>query len=497
MPATDTYATIGDVSIAFAPPAVAQLTDESLMQAQRTLAEIGRRVGASAALVAAEIAHRSRRDLGHDGLAQRLGARTPEILVQRLTETSAGEARSLVRVGRLLETEVPDAAAAPDPARVSAVDEAPWLSEVAAAVVAGHLSIERADVIRACLGTVDSGSPSPTTSAAGTPAADTPAADSSAGLSPADAARLREGLAAAAGVLLRESPGLTVERLAERARALRADLDDAFVRDRERLLRSRRYLHLFRQSDGMTRLTALLDPESAALVTSAFDAATSPRRGGPRFVDPAEQARADELASDERTVEQIAHDAFVELIRIGGHADGAKVLGSRRPAVRVLVAERDLSARGGRGFIEGRSEPVSIETVERHVCESGILPIVFDHRGQPLRMGRKTRLFTEAQRIALAARDGGCRFPGCDRPPSWTEAHHIDEWIADLGPTDVDNGILLCRHHHLLLHNAGWKITRSGADLFVIPPPSVDPRQRPIPAPPRSEALRRLHAYAA
>jgi hypothetical protein len=470
---TDSYADIGNVSVAFAPPAVAHLTDEALMQAQRTLAEIGRRVGASSALVAAQIAHRSRRDLGHEGLAQRLGARTPEILVQRLTETSAGEARSLVRVGRLLETEVQDAVAAPGPARTYAVDEAPWLSEVAAAVIGGHLSIERADVIRACLGSLE-----PDTS-------------------PTDAVRLRDGLATAADVLLRESPSLTVERLAERARSLRADIDDAFVRDREQLLRSRRYLHLFRQPDGMTRLTALLDPESAALVTSAFDAATSPRRGGPRFVDPAEQSRAEELAADDRTVEQIAHDAFVELIRVGGQAEGSKVLGSRRPAVRVLVAERDLTGHGGRGFIEGQPEPVSIQTVERHVCEAGILPILFDGLGQPLRMGRKSRPFTEAQRIALAARDGGCRFPGCDRPPSWTEAHHIAEWLADHGPTDVDNGILLCRHHHLLVHDTGWKIVRKGADYFFVPPSAVDSRQRPIPAPSKSEALRRLFTRAA
>jgi hypothetical protein len=467
------YATIGEVSVAFVAPPAAHLDDETLLQAQRTLAEIGRRVGASAALIAAEIAHRSRRDLGHEGLAQKLGARTPEILVQRLTETSAGEARSLVRVGRLLETEVQDAAVAPDPDRSYAVDDAPWLSDVAAAVVAGRLSIERADVIRAGLG-----SPAPAAP-------------------PDETAALRAGLAVAAGVLLRESPGVTVERLAERARALRADLDDGFVRDREQVMRSQRYLRLFRQADGMTRLSALLDPESAALVTSAFDAATSPRRGGPRFVDPAEQARAEELAADERTVEQIGLDAFVELIRIGGLADGTKVLGSRRPAVRVLVAERDLVEQGGRGYLEGQSEPVSIQTVERHVCAAGILPIAFDDSGQPLRLGRKSRLFTEAQRIALAARDGGCRFPGCDRPPSWTEAHHADEWERDHGPTDVENGILLCRHHHLLVHNAGWKVMRKRGDYFVVPPPSVDPRQRPVPAPSRSDALDRMRARVA
>jgi hypothetical protein len=464
---TDAYASIGVVSVAFVPPPVASMTDAELMQAQRTLAEIARRSGAAGALVAAEVAHRSRPELGHDGLAQRLGARTPELLVQRLTESSAPEARSLVRVGRLLETEAQDAGAPRDPGRTFAVDQAPWLSAVAAEVVAGRLSIDRADVIRAGLGVID---------------ADTTAAERD---------QLRAGLTDAAARLLRESPGLTLERLAARARALRADLDDERSQSREDRLRERRYLHLIPLADGMTRVSGLLDPESAAIVSSAFDAATSPRRGGPRFVDPVELARAEALATDERSVEQIAVDAFVELIRIGGETDGAAVLGTRRPAVRVVVAERDFTRAAGRGFLEGQTEPVSIETVQRHVCAAGIVPLLIDDRGQPMRMGRKSRLFTQAQRVALAVRDCGCRFPGCDRPPSWTEAHHPDEWERHRGPTDIENGILLCRHHHLLVHNAGWRVIRRAAEYLVVPPPSVDPRQRPIPAPTRSEVLAR------
>lgn len=467
----DSYAAIGVVSTAFVPPPAAATSDADLIQAQRTLAEIARRTGAASALVAAQIAHRSRRDLGVDGLAQRLGARTPELLVQRLTETSTPEARSLVRVGRLLETQ--DAGVAPDPDRTYAIDGAPWLAAVAAAVVAGRLSIERADAIRAGLDTID------------------PAA------TPAERDLLADGLTEAAATLLRESPSLTLERLAARARSLRADLDDAGTSEREARLRERRFLQLIPQADGMTRVSGLLDPESAAIVSSAFDAATSPRRGGPRFLDPVEQARADALATDERSVEQIAVDAFVELIRIGGEVDGAAVLGTRRPAVRVVVAERDLTQTRGRGFLEGQTEPVSIDTVRRHVCAAGIVPLLIDHRGQPMRMGRSSRLFTRAQRLALAVRDGGCRFPGCDRPPSWTEAHHPDEWERDGGATDVENGILLCRHHHLLIHNASWKVTRRGADYFVVPPPSVDPRQRPIPAPSRSEVLARAGARVA
>ena len=105
--------------------------------------------------------------------------------------------------------------------------------------------------------------------------------------------------------------------------------------------------------------------------------------------------------------------------------------------------------------------------------------------------------YIDGYRLALAVRDGGCRFPGCDRPPSWTEAHHPEEWERDHGNTDIENGILLCRHHHLLIHNANWKVIRHGAEYFVVPPPSIDPRQQPIPAPSRSEVLARVDVRVA
>jgi hypothetical protein len=60
---------------------------------------------------------------------------------------------------------------------------------------------------------------------------------------------------------------------------------------------------------------------------------------------------------------------------------------------------------------------------------------------------------------ALVARDGGCAFPGCDRKPRWCDAHHLKHWEDD-GPTDLDNGCLLCRRHHTLVHN-GWTLERN------------------------------------
>jgi hypothetical protein len=111
-----------------------------------------------------------------------------------------------------------------------------------------------------------------------------------------------------------------------------------------------------------------------------------------------------------------------------------------------------------------------VATTRRRICADGYLPILFES-GRPIDLGRTQRLFSGAQRAVLAARWGGCAVPGCDRPPSWTEAHHIDEWERDSGRTDVADGVLLCAHHHRLLHNGGWRIIRTGDDYVLHPPP--------------------------
>jgi len=452
------FARLGDVSVPFVVPQVSGLSDDALLETQRVVAEIRRRADAAASVLAAEIAHRSRRELGYTGLATRLGARTPELLVARVTGTSAREAGALVRVGAFTAPPRIDAesgSAEPDPT--------PWLVTVGAAVSGGSLSIDAAEVIRAGLG-----EPDDSVSCA--------------------------SLTAAAEGLVRQASTLTVEQLAARAREVRAELDAAHVRDREEALRSARYLRLSPQSDGMTRLSGLLDPESAAVIVAALDAATSPRRGGPRFVDPDEVAWADAIVQDQRTTEQMSVDVFVELVRLGTTTAPNSLLGKNKPAVRLGVAERDLRLRVGSGRIDGQTQPISIDTIERAICDGGVLPVAFDSAGQIVNVGRAQRLFTARQRIGLNLRDGGCRFPGCDRPPSWCEAHHIDEWFRHEGRTDIADGILLCRHHHLLVHNNDWRVTRDGAEYFVVPPKSVEPKQRPIPAPSRSAVARRVTA---
>lgn len=424
--------------------APATLDDDALLDASRALGELRRRVDAASAAVAAEVKHRSRHEDGTLGLAQRHGAITPERLLERVAGVAPGEAKALMRVGELL---TPDAV--------------PWLTPVGSAVASGDVSIAKADAIRAGLGG---------------PTADVAVDD----------------LLDAAAELTRLAPTLTVDRVAAAARAARDELDVAGVADRERLLRDRRYLSLTRRPDGMTRLDGLLDPESAGIVAAAYDAATAPRRGGPRFVDPDAKAAADRLVADDRTLGQIALDTFVDLIRTGTDADPSRLLGGRRHAVRVLVTAADLAAGSGAGFIDGQNDPISIGTVQRLVCDTGILPIQFDDNGEPLRLGRERRLFSSRQRAALEARDGGCRFPECDRPASWCESHHRTPWSRG-GNTDTTDGILLCRHHHRLVHDNGWQINTDPVHGFVaIPPPMVDPDRTPIPMPTRSRVLARL-----
>ncbi len=94
------------------------------------------------------------------------------------------------------------------------------------------------------------------------------------------------------------------------------------------------------------------------------------------------------------------------------------------------------------------------------LCTGWVRRILVDpETGDVLNVGRAHRRFTPRQRRALVVRDGGCAFPGCDRKPKWCDAHHLKPWEAD-GPTDLDNGCLLCRRHHTLVHHGGWTLAR-------------------------------------
>ena len=427
-------------------PALYSLIDDNvLLDLARTAAREQQLVATNAALIAGEIARRSAPQLGSTGLAQRLGHRTPQELVRVTTGSTKREASTAVRVGQL----------------VSALDSPPWLAPVGAAVVDRSLSVASAEAIRNGLGE--------------------PTLDVSV-----------EMLRDAAALLCALAPSVDADRLYQLARQQRDAIDEAGIADRERRQREQRSLRLRKLPDGMSQLNWTLDPESAAIVSELYDRATSPRRGGPRFVNPDDVAQSQAILGDERTTEQFVSDVFLDLLRSGADADSSQLLGTGAPVLRVLVAAASLETREGHGHIEGQSTPVSIATVERQACNGVIEPIEFDETGSVIDLGREQRLYSRRQRIALAARDGGCIWGDCERPPSWCEAHHTKFWARDGGSTNLEDGVLLCRHHHLLLHNNGWEITHDGGKYFLIPPPDIDAEQRPIPMHTKSAALREL-----
>ncbi|WP_395306752.1 DUF222 domain-containing protein [Mycobacterium sp. AMU20-3851] len=137
----------------------------------------------------------------------------------------------------------------------------------------------------------------------------------------------------------------------------------------------------------------------------------------------------------------------------------------------------------------GFTGPVSAPTADLISCDSTLATVIVDGAGAPLDVGRAERLFTPIIRKGLSVRDGGCAFPGCGRPVSWCDAHHITPWSAG-GTTSIDNGVLLCRRHHTLIHHDGWRVYL-GPDRhpWFIPP--HDPAE---PQPPhlRSHARRTM-----
>ncbi len=356
-------------------------------------------------------------------MAQKSGHRTPQKLIQATTGVTSREAAAAVRVGGLADTH-------------------PWLGSVARAVADQRISTDAADSIRGGLGA--------------------PSDDVSNGV-----------LAEAAERLLAESADVDADRLFVLAREARDELDAAGIVDRERAARQARELRLQRLRDGSVRIVWHVDPLEGSVLNEIYDRATSPRRGGPRFVSDSERAQS--IVDDPRATEQLASDAFYELVTAGAELQPGRLLG-RAPAVRVTITEQQLIARTGHGRLQRTQQPIPIETIERLACTQGTVTVVFDEHGQPLDVGREQRLFTERQRIALAERDGGCRWTGCERPPSWCEAHHIEHWARDGGRTDVADGILLCKHHHLLLHDHHWEIERRGSarsEYWLIPPPDA------------------------
>jgi hypothetical protein len=248
------------------------------------------------------------------------------------------------------------------------------------------------------------------------------------------------------------------EQVAARWRML---ADDVLSRHDAKAQFDRRHIYRSKTFGGMGVFDTQLDPEATEILAAALDAFDT----GP-----------DKLGGEvpPRTHAQRRADALIDLCRAATSKNG------KRPGVTtridVVVDEGTLAGQPPADLTAQRREflggaPIAVDTFFRMVCDGEVGSVMLDRSRQRVDLGRATRVVSRAQRRALAHRDGGCRFRDCDRPDNHCDAHHMVWWRRG-GSTDLDNLVLLCRRHHVLVHEGGWHIERNPAtgEIFVLPP---------------------------
>lgn len=468
------------------PSVIEALPDDAVAQIMGGTADMRRCLDLVAVIAAGVAARRSTRDRGHGGMAAVRGHRTPVAMIQAITGGTASDAKRAVQVGESLldrgevgasvagdgvggGTDAGGSSGAPGgrdgggdggdgAAGADATLDArgPWHEPLRQARLRNALTSEQFDAIRRNLG-------------------EPPVSDD-----PVQSAAAHEVWSIAAEQLVADAAAMPVEELRRRAKTMRDQLDPAGAEARFAARFETRDFRMYVDADDRWVGRIHFDDEMAMWVRSMMDAGLRPRRGGPRFMTDEERATAADLLDDPRTNEQLAYDLFMDVLRAGAVANAAEVFGTRQPGVRMVVVKDAVGPldQFGRmlatGHAEDGGDPLPGSVIDRNVCMNGSVEVTVDPEGNPLDVGREQRAFTTPQRKALAVRDGGCPIPGCCTPASYCEAHHCDHWWEDHGRTDIDRGILLCKFHHLWLHNKGYKITRDGHGPFVLHRPPED-----------------------
>ncbi len=206
-----------------------------------------------------------------------------------------------------------------------------------------------------------------------------------------------------------------------------------------------RRLKLSTWMDGSLLISGVLDPVGGAALRTALEPLA--RKSG---------------SYDDRDLERRQADALVELA-------------SQTQTTQLQVTsslETLLGMAGAPAAEMEHSLPVSSKTVERLACDSSIARVLLDSESLVIEVGRSKRVVSGPARRALNARDGHCRWPGCERPASWSAAHHVVHWIRG-GTTDLSNLILLCHRHHRMVHEGGWQIVKSNDGRMLTIPPTA------------------------
>lgn len=291
----------------------------------------------------------------------------------------------------------------------------------------------------------------------------------------------------------------------------RADeLEARRLREQEARAARERELYFLDDLNGSVRIRGKLPVAEAAGLRAVIDAAANGRRRALLAAAapgqsplPAEDARevtewqlddqaqawldsargADAGARSSTLMARLRADALVELAQLAANTGDLPAHGGDRPRVLVTIPSVGLARDAGIAKLADGTR-ISWARARQIMCDAGVLPVVLDGAGVPLDVGREQRFFTGAVRTAVLARDQGCAFPGCDRPPAACDIHHIVPWWNN-GPTALSNGVALCPHHHGMVEprpgseRQHWRIrlAEDGLPEFI-PPASLDPARR-------------------
>jgi hypothetical protein len=207
-----------------------------------------------------------------------------------------------------------------------------------------------------------------------------------------------------------------------------------------------RSLEIKSGGNGFASIKGFFDSAGAAAVRRALEPLA--KRSGP---------------DDDRDRRRRLADALIELAS-----------GTRPAQIQVTATVETLMGLAGAPAADMEfSLPISARTVERMACDCSIVRVLLGADSAVIDVGRSTPKVSPAMKRGLQARDGGCRWPGCERPACWSQAHHFQHWIKG-GPTELDNLVLLCYHHHRNVHEGNWQLVKcDDGRLLTIPPPTT------------------------
>jgi len=225
-----------------------------------------------------------------------------------------------------------------------------------------------------------------------------------------------------------------------------------------------RELSLRRKRSGVWELNGRFDDETGARASALLDALA--------------QRRTADDGPDLRSPQERYGDAFSDAIDLALNTPDLPQQAGERAHVMVAISLADLQTGIGQATL-GDTGRISAAEARLHACDCKLIPAVLGDKSEPLDLGRSRRSIPTSLRRALYLRDRGCAFPGCHRPPRHCQGHHIRHW-ANGGPTDLGNLVLMCAHHHRLLHRSGWqvRIATDGLPEFL-PPVFLDKRRKP------------------